>query len=59
MALENLDMQLQVKLIEFAWEAAKKLNGANPSVNAYGRTFGEVLDQFARSCEAAGKDEKP
>jgi hypothetical protein len=58
MELTDLQPEVQVKLVEFAYQAAVKLNGARPSAEAYGKTFSDLLDQFARACDSAGKEKK-
>jgi hypothetical protein len=60
MAFQNHRVEVQVKLIELAWDAAQKA----ASVTSYSTTqevskeyverFGHALDGFVRSCESAG-----
>ena len=60
MALEHVETEVQVKLVELAWEAAKKgastANTGSALVKQYTDLFGEALDGFVRSCESAGKE---
>lgn len=63
MALENLETEVQVKLAELAWEAAKKGGHSgdygSDAVKRLVDNFTQALDGFVRACESAGEEEKP
>jgi hypothetical protein len=60
MKLRQLPSEVQVKLVEFAWEAAgKAANGGNKGSEAIKPlvgNFGQALDGLVRSCGAAGTE---
>jgi len=62
MALQHVSVEVQVKLVEFAWEASKKVGyGGDTGSGAISKLveyFTQSLDGFVRACETAGKEEK-
>jgi len=62
MALQNLPLEVQVKLTEFAWEASQKVGYGgdrdSAAVKKFVDNFTQALDGFVRACETAGKGEK-
>ena len=56
--LTDFQPEVQVKLVEFAWEAARKRGGVNATVRGLVSDFSEALDGLVRGCESAGKEHK-
>ena len=61
MALQNVSVEVQVKLVEFAWDASKQAVAGQPraaAIDLFVENFTKALDGFVRACETAGKAEK-